>query len=68
MRNASKTDIYGMPVLRHIPGIGRLFRSERQIETKTELVILLKPVVADDDGVWTKMANDSLQRIRSATH
>ena len=68
MRNASKTSIYGMPVLRHIPGIGRLFRSERQIETKTELVILLKPVVADDDGVWTKMANDSLQRIRSATN
>ncbi len=68
MRNSSKTDIFGMPVLRHIPGIGRLFRSERQIDTKTELVILLKPVVVDDDGVWTKMTNDSLQRIRSATH
>ena len=68
MRNASKTDIFGMPVLRHIPGIGRLFRSERQIDTKTELVILLKPVVVDDDGVWTKMTNDSLQRIRSATN
>jgi len=68
MRNASKTDIYGMPVLRHIPGIGRLFRSERQIESKTELVILLRPVVVDDDGVWTKMTNESLQRIRSATH
>jgi type II secretory pathway component GspD/PulD (secretin) len=55
-------------VLRRIPGIGRLFRSERQIETKSELVILLRPVVADDDGVWMKMTNDSLQRIRSATH
>jgi MSHA biogenesis protein MshL len=68
MRNASKTDIFGMPVLRHIPGIGRLFRSEREIETKTELVILLKPIVADKDGVWSKMADESLQRVRSATH
>jgi len=68
MRNSSKTDKFGIPVLGRIPGIGRLFRSERQIETKTELVILLKPIVADDDGVWTKMTNDSLQRIRSATH
>jgi len=60
MRNSSKTDIFGMPVLRSIPGIGRLFRSERQIELKSELVILLKPIVVDDDGVWTKMANDSI--------
>ena len=68
MRNTSKTDVFGMPILRHIPGIGRLFRSERQIESKTDLVILLKPIVADNDGVWTKLADDSLQRIRSATH
>ncbi len=68
MRNSSRTDIFGMPVLRHIPGIGRLFRSERKIDTKTELVILLKPIVADDPGVWTQMTADSLQRIRSATN
>jgi MSHA biogenesis protein MshL len=68
MRNSSKTDIFGMPVLRHIPGIGRLFRSERKIDTKTELVILLKPIVADDPGVWTQMTAESLQRIRSATN
>ena len=67
MRNTSKTDIFGMPILRSIPGIGRLFRSERQIELKTELVILLKPIVVDDDHVWALLADESLQRIRQLT-
>jgi MSHA biogenesis protein MshL len=68
MRTASKTDEFGIPILRNVPGIGRLFKSERQVESKTELVILLKPIVADDDSVWTKLTDDSLQRIRSATN
>jgi MSHA biogenesis protein MshL len=64
MRNTSKTDEFGLPILRSIPGIGRLFKSTREIETKTELVILLKPMVADDDSVWTTLADDSLRRIQ----
>ena len=64
MQNTSRTDDFGMPILRHIPGIGRLFKSTREIETKTELVILLKPIVVDDDSVWTTLADDSLRRIQ----
>jgi MSHA biogenesis protein MshL len=67
MRSTSKTDVFGMPILRSIPGIGRLFRSERQIELKTELVILLKPIVADEDHVWTALTDESLQNIRKLT-
>jgi len=65
MRRTSRTDVFGMPVLRHIPGIGKLFQSTREIETKTELVILLRPVVVDDNSVWTQMTDASLQRIRN---
>jgi MSHA biogenesis protein MshL len=65
MRRTSRTDVFGMPVLRHIPGIGKLFQSTREIETKTELVILLRPVVVDDNNVWTQMTDASLQRIRN---
>jgi MSHA biogenesis protein MshL len=64
MRNTSRKEVFGTPVLSKIPGIGRLFRSERQVELKTELVILLKPVVVDSNQVWTQMADESLQRIR----
>jgi MSHA biogenesis protein MshL len=64
MRNTSRKDVYGAPVLSKIPGIGRLFRSERQVELKSELVILLKPIVVDNDQVWTQLADESLQRVR----
>ena len=67
MRNTSRDQVFGTPVLSHIPGIGRLFRSERQIELKTELVILLKPIVVDHDRVWAQLADESLQRIRQLT-
>jgi len=65
MRRKTTTDVFGMPVLRHIPGIGKLFQSTREIETKTELVILLKPIVVDNDNIWAQMADESLQRIRT---
>ena len=64
MRNTSRKEVYGAPILSQIPGIGRLFRSERQIELKSELVILLKPIVVDNDQVWTQLADESLQRVR----
>ena len=67
MRNTSRKEVFGMPVLSKIPGIGRLFRSERQIELKTELVILLKPIVVDNDNVWAQLADESLQRVRQLT-
>jgi MSHA biogenesis protein MshL len=65
MRKTSHNNEFGVPILRHIPGVGRLFKSERQIESKTELVILLKPVVVDNDSVWARMTDESLQRIRA---
>ncbi len=65
MRNSTRTETFGTPVLSSIPGIGRLFRSEREIEQKTELVILLKPILADDQGVWRDMATGSLQRMQT---
>ena len=67
MRNRSSKEVFGTPVLSKIPGIGRLFRSERQVELKTELVILLKPIVVDNDNVWAQLADESLQRVRQLT-
>ena len=63
MRSSSRKQKFGTPGLGRIPGVGRLFQTSREVETKTELVILLKPVVADNDGVWASMAEDSLRRI-----
>jgi len=64
MRNSITDESYGTPGLSKIPGIGNLFKSKRSMERKTELVILLKPIVIDDDETWTRMAGESLQRIQ----
>lgn len=64
MRTSSSEEVFATPVLSKIPGIGNLFKSKRAVERKTELVILLKPIVVDNDAVWTKMASDALQRIQ----
>jgi MSHA biogenesis protein MshL len=64
MRSSSRTENFGTPVLSKVPGLGKLFQSKREVETKTELVILLRPIVADSDEVWAAMANESLQRIQ----
>ncbi len=64
MRNSIRSQVFATPLLRRIPVIGKLFQSRHEIETKTELVILLKPIVVDSDGVWATLASQSLQRIR----
>lgn len=66
MRNSMKDESFGTPILSKIPGVGNLFKSKRSIEQKTELVILLKPIVVDSDDVWTQMADESLQRVQQS--
>jgi MSHA biogenesis protein MshL len=55
-----------VPGLGDIPGIGRLFRHERQMTKKTELVILLRPVVVDSDNVWEFAAGPGMRTIKPA--
>lgn len=62
MRETRKRDQYKVPVLGDIPGVGRLFRSERDQAVTTELVILLRPlVVADED--WPTLVREPSERI-----
>ena len=64
MQNSSSDENFATPLLGKIPGVGRLFKSTRAVEQKTELVILLKPIVVDSDDVWTNLADESLDRMR----
>ncbi len=60
MRNSESTQRFGIPGLSRVPGLGRLFSSTREINRKTELVILLKPVVVGDDHDWTGLMSGSI--------
>ncbi len=63
MRNASKKLEFSTPWFGKIPGLKRLFGSSRESETKTELVILLRPIVVDDDDDWPKIIQPSADRL-----
>ena len=51
-----KTEVHdersGMPVLSDLPGVGALFRQTTRLQSKRELVILIKPTVIQEDGAW----------------
>jgi MSHA biogenesis protein MshL len=69
MRRASSRVDFSTPVLGRVPGLRRLFGSTREVEAVTELVILLRPIVVDDDEDWPhsmQPAADRLTALESA--
>jgi MSHA biogenesis protein MshL len=63
MRSSSKQVNFATPVLGRVPGLRRLFGSERDVETVTELVILLRPIVVDDDEDWPRIIEPAANRL-----
>ena len=56
-------------LLGDVPGLNRLFRSERGASSKLELVILLRPMVVTDPSGWARSIEGSqrqFKRIRDA--
>ena len=58
--NDAATDVIG-----RVPGLRRLFGSTRETEVKTELVILLRPIVVDDDDDWPEIIRPAADRIQT---
>lgn len=52
MRHEIRDERTGLPVLQDAPLVGGLFRQTGTIHSKRELVIMLKPTIIHDDGVW----------------
>jgi MSHA biogenesis protein MshL len=67
MRETRNRQNYKMPLLGDVPGLGRLFRSERDLKTTTELVILLRPLVVADDDQWAQLVQEPTDRIEALT-
>ncbi len=46
----------GIPILKNLPGIGNIFKQSRSKKQKSELVILLRAIVVDNDSCnWNKV-------------
>jgi len=66
MQDKHKKSVGAVPLLGEIPGIGVLFKHNQEASVKSELVILLRAVVAEDEQ-WQPIlegSTDSFQSIR----
>jgi MSHA biogenesis protein MshL len=65
MRNSMRRQDLVTPVFGRVPGLRRLFGSTREVEMKTELIILLRPIVVDDATDWPRIIQPSADRINA---
>ncbi|MEE4246037.1 MAG: pilus (MSHA type) biogenesis protein MshL [Kangiellaceae bacterium] len=63
MQNQLVENDAGIPILRSIPGIGSLFNQQREKMVKSELVLLLKATVVDEEQ-WLKEIKATEQRFK----
>jgi MSHA biogenesis protein MshL len=63
MQNSSTDANSGVPWLSHLPVLGYAFKQKQQQSTKSELVILLRPIVTND-RVQTETLEATLARVR----
>jgi MSHA biogenesis protein MshL len=59
MQNQTKDKTSSVPFLGDLPIVGGLFRHTQKVTRKSELVILLRPIVVDNDKVWA----DEIERM-----
>lgn len=65
MQNSTKNEDAGIPVLGDIPLIGGLFKHKRKAYKKSELVILLRPIIVKDDTQWSTKLKQIQSRVGS---
>ena len=63
MQESTTTEEAGIPVLSKIPALGALFRHTQAASRKSELVILLRPLVINSPQDWQNTLDDSRRRI-----
>jgi MSHA biogenesis protein MshL len=63
MQTTRTEQAYKLPGLGDIPLVGNLFRSTQRTEVHSELVILLRPIVIENDEQWKQVAGEPLDRM-----
>lgn len=63
MQNSTKNEDASVPLLGDIPVLGNLFKHKRKAYKKSELVILLRPIIVKDDTQWSTKLKQIQSRI-----
>jgi len=64
MQDRDVDEEVGVPLLKDIPVLGILFKQKRTKSVKSELVIMLKPMVVDHEAVWDAELRARRQRLQ----
>ncbi len=64
MEESTVEDQQATPFVSDIPILGNLFRSTSQSAKKSELVMVLRPIVVNKPSVWGQSMSDSAERFR----
>ncbi len=64
IQNDSRDQTFGVPWFSRIPWVGRLFEHSKIANARTELVILLRPIVVEND-VWASQLHETSGRLDS---
>jgi MSHA biogenesis protein MshL len=65
MRNSTRRQDFKAPGIGRVPGLKWMFGSTRNVTSKTELIILLRPVVVDDDDDWPRLIQPAADRFNA---
>jgi MSHA biogenesis protein MshL len=57
MQDKTAEIVTGVPILKDLPIVGNIFRHSRQQAAKSELVILLRPIILDDYKIKHQLKN-----------
>jgi len=68
MQELVTDDVASTPFLGDLPVLGHMFRHTRQVSKKTELVILLRPVIVDNGRAWSNQIQQTSQQFRDLRH
>jgi len=63
MQNSSSKGEGGLPGVSDVPVVGGLFKQQKRANTRSELVILLRPIVVGSNKAWSNYIKDSTGRI-----
>jgi MSHA biogenesis protein MshL len=64
MQNISSKDDAGLPGVSDVPALGALFKQQSNRNNRSELVILLRPIVVGSNNTWSNYIKDSAGRIK----
>jgi MSHA biogenesis protein MshL len=63
MKNSTSENQASVPVLGDMPFVGSAFRHTKQTSRKSELVILLRPIVVDPNNTWNGSLSETSSRL-----